>query len=95
MEGNGQCEVGAFVIQPSMFHLKPNENVTILVRSILVNKLQRSLKKLLGVQLQSLFLQNHIIANKGEKYIMKTRHGRKREMHTVATVAHNKYCENL
>ena len=73
MEGNGQCEVGAFVIQPSMFHLKPNENVTILVRSILVNKLQRSLKKLLGVQLQLLFVhihipyyQNHIIANKGE-----------------------------
>jgi len=31
VESNGQCEVGPFIIQPSMFHLKPNENVTILV----------------------------------------------------------------
>ena len=26
---------------------------------------------------------------------MKTRHGRKRETNTVATVGHNKYCENV
>ena len=26
---------------------------------------------------------------------MKTRHSRKREMKTVATVAHSRYCENV
>ena len=60
MESNGQCEVGPFIIQPSMFHLKPNENMTILVSSIFIGKLQRFLKKLLEVELKLLFVHIHI-----------------------------------
>ena len=47
-------------------------------------------------QLKTTFRRSNFQPSKqGGKCKMKTRHNRKRETNTVATVAHNKYCENV